>query len=62
MGIESGGILVGVGRVNGRDEGEVIWLLGFIYIYKIRVMKPCNCFKWGGEGVGVGRRWWGQSS
>jgi hypothetical protein len=26
---------VGSGRVNGRDEGEGIWLMGFIYIYKI---------------------------
>jgi hypothetical protein len=29
-----GGVLLGVGRVNG-DEGERKWLVGFIYIYKI---------------------------
>jgi hypothetical protein len=23
------------GRVNGEDEGEGIWLMGFIYIYEI---------------------------
>jgi hypothetical protein len=28
------GVLVGE-RVNGGDEGEGIWLMGFIYIYKI---------------------------
>jgi hypothetical protein len=26
--------IVGVGRVNGRDEGEALLLIGFIYIYK----------------------------
>jgi hypothetical protein len=26
---------VGGGRMNKRDEGEGIWLMGFIYIYKI---------------------------
>jgi hypothetical protein len=30
-----GGVSVGGGRVNG-DEGEGIWLMGFIYIYKIK--------------------------
>jgi hypothetical protein len=25
----------GRGRVNGRDEGEGIWLMDFIYIYEI---------------------------
>jgi hypothetical protein len=27
-------VLVGGGSVNGRDEGEEIWLTGFIYIYE----------------------------
>jgi hypothetical protein len=26
---------VGGGRVNGGDEGEGIWLIGFVYIYEI---------------------------
>jgi hypothetical protein len=26
----------GRGRVNGGDEGEGIWLMGFIYIYEIK--------------------------
>jgi hypothetical protein len=25
----------GSGRMNGGDEGEGIWLMGFIYIYEI---------------------------
>jgi hypothetical protein len=25
---------VGEEKVNGRDEGEGIWLMGFIYIYE----------------------------
>jgi hypothetical protein len=29
------GLLVGWGRVNGGDEGEGLWLMGFIYRYKI---------------------------
>jgi hypothetical protein len=28
-------ILVGRGRVNQIEEGEAIYLMGFIYIYKI---------------------------
>jgi hypothetical protein len=28
-------ILVGARRVNGEDEVEEIWLMGFIYIYEI---------------------------
>jgi hypothetical protein len=28
--------LVEMGKMNGRDEGEGIWLMGFIYIYKIK--------------------------
>jgi hypothetical protein len=28
------GVLVGRGRVNGGDEGDGVWLLDFIYIYK----------------------------
>jgi hypothetical protein len=27
-------VLVGMARVNGGDEGEGIWLMGFIYLYK----------------------------
>jgi hypothetical protein len=30
-----GGILVGGVRVNGGDEVEGIWLLGFTYIYVV---------------------------
>jgi hypothetical protein len=30
------GIFVGWRRVNGGDEGEGIWLMGFIYIYEIK--------------------------
>jgi hypothetical protein len=26
----------GDGIVNGKDEGEGIWLMGFMYIYKIQ--------------------------
>jgi hypothetical protein len=26
---------VGERRVNGGDEGEKIWLMGFVYIYEI---------------------------
>jgi hypothetical protein len=29
------GVLLGGRRVNGRDEGEGIWLMGFLYIYKM---------------------------
>jgi hypothetical protein len=29
------GVLVGRGKVNGGDEGEGIWLMGFMYIYEI---------------------------
>jgi hypothetical protein len=28
-------VLVREGRVNGGDEGEGIWLMGFIYIHEI---------------------------
>jgi hypothetical protein len=27
------GVLVRGRRVNGRDEGEGIWLMGFVYVY-----------------------------
>jgi hypothetical protein len=27
---------VGEGKVNGGDEGEGIWLMGFVYIYEIK--------------------------
>jgi hypothetical protein len=26
-------VCMGVGRVNGGDEGEGIWLMGFMYTY-----------------------------
>jgi hypothetical protein len=29
------GVLAGRGRVNRIEEGEAIYLMGFIYIYKI---------------------------
>jgi hypothetical protein len=29
------GVLVGEGRVNGGDESEGIWLMGFRYIHKV---------------------------
>jgi hypothetical protein len=29
------GVLLGRGRVNGGDEGEGMWLIGFIYIHEI---------------------------
>jgi hypothetical protein len=29
------GVLVGGRWVNGRDEGEGIWLMGLVYIYEI---------------------------
>jgi hypothetical protein len=32
--------------VSGRDEGEGIWLMGFIYLRE--------CFKWGRERAGGG--------
>jgi hypothetical protein len=28
-------VLVGRGRVNEGDEGEGIWLMGFVYIHEI---------------------------
>jgi hypothetical protein len=28
-------IFVGGRKVNGEDEGEGIWLMGFIYLYEI---------------------------
>jgi hypothetical protein len=31
----AGGLIVGVGRVNERYEGEEIWMMGFIYIHEI---------------------------
>jgi hypothetical protein len=30
-----GVVFMGWGRVNGRDEGEGMWFMGFIYIYEI---------------------------
>jgi hypothetical protein len=45
------GVLVGVERVNGGDEGEGIRLMGFILNIRNRTMKPPDCFKWGREGV-----------
>jgi hypothetical protein len=29
------GVLVGGGRVNVGNDGEGIWMMGFIYIYEI---------------------------
>jgi hypothetical protein len=48
--------------VNGGDEGEGIWLMGFIYMYELDNETSCNCFKWGRKGVGSGRRWWRKSN
>jgi hypothetical protein len=31
--------------VNGGDEVEGIWLMDFIYTYKIENETYCNCFK-----------------
>jgi hypothetical protein len=31
----SGRVHVGWGRVKGGDEGQELWLMGFIYIYEI---------------------------
>jgi hypothetical protein len=33
--VQWGVVLVGAGRVNEGDEGEGIWLMDFIYLYKI---------------------------
>jgi hypothetical protein len=44
------GDAVGGGMVNGGDEGEGIWLMGFIYIYETSY----NYFKCGGLGMGGG--------
>jgi hypothetical protein len=41
------------GRVNRGDEGEGIWLVGFIYIHEIDGTS-CSCFKWGGGRRGRG--------
>jgi hypothetical protein len=30
-----GGVHLGLSMVNGGDEGEGIWLMGFIYLYEI---------------------------
>jgi hypothetical protein len=35
IGTVGGGVLMEWGRVNGGDEGKGIWLMDFIYIYKI---------------------------
>jgi hypothetical protein len=49
--------------MNGRDEGEGIWLMGFIYIYEIEQWKSLTIalmeggFRKQGEGD-----WWGQSN
>jgi hypothetical protein len=50
---------MGKGRVNEGDEGEGIWLMGFIYIHEIENETSCNCFKWewGGSYRGWGRGW-----
>jgi hypothetical protein len=37
--IDTAGGTCGRVRVNGGDESESIWLMGFIYIHEI---KPCN--------------------
>jgi hypothetical protein len=35
VGAGMGGVRTcGRGRVNKRDQGEAIWLIGFIYLYK----------------------------
>jgi hypothetical protein len=31
------GVREGVGRVKGGDEGEGVWLMGFIHIYEIEI-------------------------
>jgi hypothetical protein len=47
-------VLEGVGRVNGGDEVEGIWLMGLIYTYEIENETSCNCFKWSREGIASG--------
>jgi hypothetical protein len=32
-----GGVLVGGARMNEGDEGEGIWLMGFIYLCEIKI-------------------------
>jgi hypothetical protein len=44
-------VLVGVVRVNERYEDEGIWLMYFMYLYKIENEIFCDCFKWGRKGI-----------
>jgi hypothetical protein len=39
-----GKVLVGGGMVNGGDESEGIWLIGFMYLYEIEHENAFNCF------------------
>jgi hypothetical protein len=47
----AGEVLVRGWRVNGGDEGEGIWLMGFKYIYEIENETSCNCSDWEREEV-----------
>jgi hypothetical protein len=42
------------GEVNGGDEDEGIWLMGFMTLTKQNDEISWNCFKWGGDGGQVG--------
>jgi hypothetical protein len=36
--------------MSGREGGEGIWGMDFIYLHETDDTS-CDCFKWGGEGV-----------
>jgi hypothetical protein len=55
---------MGVGRVNGGDEGEGTWLMFFIYIYNIqnRTTKSLVIALSRAQEEVMGRRWWRESN
>jgi hypothetical protein len=46
------------GKVNGRDEGEGIWWMDFIYLYKIKQRNLLQLLPVG-QGVDLEERQWG---
>jgi hypothetical protein len=45
-------VLVGGWKVNEGDEGEGIWLMGFMYIHEMSEETTCNCLSWVGRVLG----------
>jgi hypothetical protein len=37
--------------VKEGDEGEGIWLMGFVYLYETELKIPLQLFKWEGRGL-----------